>query len=163
MHAYLQDGPFIDPFAPAREATQAKASAIPCQEAFPPPIRLNFPPANSKHLGGTSDGYIYRTIFRGRSLEHSYEMVRAFLSEQGYGDVPLPADADELLLFRLPTRNRQILLFEDNGYVHNPVKILFPLQSRQARPRTLILELYNERAERHLLRFHKKISWPDTR
>lgn len=118
-------------------------------------LRDEFPPAGSGYLGGESDGYRYRTVFQGSNLEQTYEMVRIFLKEEGYADVPLPAHAAELELFRLPTRNRQILLFEDNGYVHNPVKILFPVDRRQKR--TLILELYNESAEGHLLRFHRKL------
>jgi len=115
-------------------------------------LRDNFPPAGSDYLGGESDGYEYRTVFAGSSLELSFSMIRQFLKEEGYGDIPLPRSAEELLLFRLPTRNRQILLFEDNGYVHNPVKILFPLDRR--RKNTLILCLYNEAAPDHLLRFH---------
>ncbi len=117
-------------------------------------LREEFPPAGSDYLGGESDGYVYRTVFSGSNLEQTYQMVRLFLKEEGYGDIPMPANAEELALFRLPTRNRQILLFEDNGYVHNPVKILFPADRRQKR--TLILEIYNEHAERHLLRFHRK-------
>ncbi len=170
---YLQDEPFSDPFElshttganPAgkqalpqeqRSNEYASHAATEAHSAFTP-IREHFPEAGSKYLGGTCDGYVYRTIFRGRTLSHSYEMVVSFLQEHGYGDIPLPADADELLLFRLPTRNRQILMFEDNGYVHNPIKILFPIHARQVRPRTLILELYNEQAPKHLLRFHRKI------
>ncbi len=115
-------------------------------------MRDNFPPAGSEYLGGESDGYEYRTVFAGSSLQASYDMVCQFLREEGYGDIPLPRSADELLLFRLPTRNRQILLFEDNGYVHNPVKILFPLDRR--RRSMLILCLYNEADPDHLLKFH---------
>lgn len=116
-------------------------------------LREAFPGAGTQYLGGESDGYEYRTVFAGASLAHSYAMIRQFLQEEGYGDVPLPKDADELLLFRLPTRNRQILLFEDNGYVHNPVKILFPADSRKRS--TLILCLYNEQDPQHLLKFHR--------
>ncbi len=117
------------------------------------PLRDDFPPAGSDYLGGESDGYEYRTVFAGSSLERSYDMVRQFLKDEGYADVPLPKDARELVLFRLPTRNKQILLFEDNGYVHNPVKILFPLDGRKRN--TLILCLYNESHPEHLLRFHR--------
>ncbi len=116
-------------------------------------MRDNFPPAGSDYLGGESDGYEYRTIFAGSSLERSYDMICQFLKEEGYADVPLPRDAEELKLFRLPTRNRQILMFEDNGYVHNPVKILFPIDRR--RRTTLILCLYNEKDPYHLLKFHR--------
>lgn len=115
-------------------------------------LRTTFPPPGSDYLGGSSDGYEYRTIFGGTSLEASYTMIRQFLQEEGYKDVPLPKDAAELALFRLPTRNRQILLFEDNGYAHNPVKILFPVDRRKRN--TLILCLYNEADPEHLLKFH---------
>ena len=116
-------------------------------------LRDNFPPAGSDYLGGESDGYEYRTVFAGASLEKSYGMVRQFLQEEGYGDVPLPANAEDLGLFRLPTRNRQILMFEDNGYVHNPVKVLFPTDHRKRS--MLILCLYNESDPEHLLKFHR--------
>lgn len=116
-------------------------------------LRENFPTAGSDYLGGESDGYEYRTIFAGSNLQASYEMVRQFLREEGYDDIPLPKNEEELKLFRLPTRNRQILMFEDNGYVHNPVKILFPMDRR--RRSTLILCLYNEADPEHLLKFHR--------
>ena len=119
------------------------------------PLRTEFPPADSEYLGGSSDGIVYRTVFAGANLAHSYGMVRQFLQEEGYGDVPLPADASELGKFRLATRNRQVLLFEDNGYVHNPVKILFPVDQRKKN--TLILEIFNEAAPQHLLRFHGRL------
>jgi len=116
-------------------------------------LRDDFPPAGTNYLGGLSDGYEYRTAFAGSSLQASYDMLRQFLQEEGYKDIPLPRDARELELFRLPTRNKQILLYEDNGYVHNPVKILFPLDRR--RRNTLILCLYNEADPDHLLKFHQ--------
>ena len=117
------------------------------------PLRENFPAAGTDYLGGESDGYEYCTVFGGARLETTYEMLRQFLQEEGYGDVPLPKDADELRLFRLPTRNKQILMFEDNGYVHNPIKILFP-QDRRKRS-SLILCVYNEADPQHLLKFHR--------
>ncbi|HQU58405.1 MAG: hypothetical protein KDD02_00240 [Phaeodactylibacter sp.] len=116
-------------------------------------LRKDFPSEGTEYVGGESDGYEYRTVFAGSNLEHSYEMVRQFLREEGYSDVPLPRNADELKLFRLPTRNRQILLFEDNGYVHNPIKILFPIDRRKKT--TLILCVYNESDPEHLLKFHR--------
>jgi hypothetical protein len=82
-------------------------------------------------------------------------MIRSFLREEGYGQVPLPKDVAELAYFRLHTRNRQVLLFEDNGYVHNPVKVLFPLDRRKKT--ALMLCVYREDAEQHLLRFHNKL------
>lgn len=118
-------------------------------------LRDEFPPEGSDYLGGTSDGFVYRTVFAGASLADSYEMVRQFLEEEGYVGLPLPASVAELKMFQLSTRNRQILLFEDNGYVHNPIKILFPTDGRQKHK--LMLEIYNEAAPGHLLRFHKKL------
>ena len=123
--------------------------------AYKTGMRQTFPEAGVSYLGGTSDGKVYTSVFAGRTLEETYGMIRSFLEEEGYGDVPLPADAQELLAFQLATRNRQVLLFEDNGYVHNPIKILFPLDRRKKS--TLILEVYNEAAEKHLLRFHTKL------
>lgn len=119
-------------------------------------LRDDFPPAGSDYMGGECDGYEYKTIFAGASLEKSYAMVCQFLREEGYEDIPLPRNAAELALFRLPTRNRQILLFEDNGYAHNPVKILFSPDGRKKN--MLILCLYNEADPQHLLKFHKRIS-----
>ena len=116
-------------------------------------LRENFPEPGSNYLDGVSDGYEYKTVFSGRSLDASFEMIRQFLKEEGFGEVPLPKDTEELLLFRWPTRNKQILLFEDNGYVHNPVKILFPLDRRKKN--TLILCIYNEKDENHLVKFHR--------
>ncbi|MCI5083972.1 MAG: hypothetical protein MRY78_19900 [Saprospiraceae bacterium] len=117
------------------------------------PMREDFPPAGSDYMGGESDGYEYRSVFGGSKLAHSYTMIRQFLEEEGYDDIPLPKDVEELKLFRLPTRNKQILMFEDNGYVHNPVKILFPMDGRKKN--TLILCVYNEKDPNHLLKFHR--------
>lgn len=119
------------------------------------PLRDNFPAKNTEYLGGKSDGYVYRTAFAGADLAQSYEMLRRFLAEEGFANVPLPADVAELLKFRLRTRNRQILMFDENGYVHNPIKVLFPKDGRKKR--ILYLEIYNENAPGHLLRFHRKL------
>ncbi len=115
------------------------------------PIREQFPPSGSDYLGGTSDGWEYRSVFAGSKLTNTYEMVKQFLREEGYGDVPLPETAEELRLFKRP-RGRQLQLFGERGYVHNPVKILFPSGPRQRN--ALILCIYNEKAPGHLLRFH---------
>jgi hypothetical protein len=123
------------------------------------PIREQFPPAGSTYLGGSSDGWEYRTVFAGSKLVYTFEMVKQFLAEEGYGDIPLPASADELRLFRRP-RGAQLQLFSEHGYIHNPVKILFPQDSRQRN--TLILCIYNEKSEGHLLRFHG-LSRPEAR
>ena len=113
------------------------------------PMREQFPPAGSSYLGGTSDGWEYRSIFAGSKLAYTYEMVKQFLQEEGYGDVPLPETAEELRLFRRP-RGRQLQLFSERGYIHNPLKIIFPPGQRN----TLLLCVYNEKAPGHLLRFH---------
>jgi hypothetical protein len=116
------------------------------------PIREQFPEAGSGYLDGESDGWEYRTVFSGASLAHSYEMVKQFLQEEGYGDIPVPETAEELLLFKHPRRNGQLLLFAEQGYVHNPIKIFF--HPHRNRSKTLILCLYNEAYPDHLLRFH---------
>ncbi len=118
-------------------------------------LRTNFPTVPGEYLGGTSDGYCFRTCFAGGQLEQSLEMVRQFLKEEGYADLPLPKDAGELTMFQVPTRNRQVLMFEDNGYVHNPIKVLFSNDPRK--PKLLHLEIYDENAPNHLLRFHRRL------
>ncbi len=126
----------------------------PIEEPIRPSIREDFPTIEEVYMGGESNGYEYITTFAGSNLKHSYEMIKAFLKEEGYGDIPIPKDAEELKLFRLQTRNKQILLFEDNGYIHNPIKILFPPNRRNKR--TLTLCIYNETDPDHLLKFHRK-------
>jgi hypothetical protein len=113
------------------------------------PIREQFPEPG-QYLGGTSDGWEYRTVFAGASLAYSYKMLREFLQEEGFGDVPVPDTAEDLKLFRRP--RGQVQLFAERGYIHNPIKILFPDKPRQRG--MLVLCLYNERAPQHLLRFH---------
>jgi hypothetical protein len=115
------------------------------------PMREQFPVAGADYMGGQSDGWEYRSVFGGAKLAYTYEMVKQFLLEEGYGDVPVPANAEQLRLFRRP-RGRQLQLFGEQGYIHNPVKILFPPDPRQHN--TLILCVYNEQAPGHLLRFH---------
>jgi hypothetical protein len=115
------------------------------------PMREQFPEAGSDYMGGTCDGWEYRSMFAGSRLAATYEMVRQFLREEGYGDVPLPESAEELRLFKRP-RHHQLQMFGERGYMHNPIKILFPNDSR---PRNaLIVCVYNEQIEGHLLWFH---------
>ncbi len=118
-------------------------------------LRYNFPAAGEEVAGGyTEDGYCFEVTFAAGRLERTYELVVAFLQEQGYGDLPIPGNAAELRLFKLPPKLRhQLSLFGDNGYVHNPIKILFPIPagSRGA----LLLKLFNEATEDHLLQFHR--------
>ncbi|MCF8247772.1 MAG: hypothetical protein K9J37_21885 [Saprospiraceae bacterium] len=118
-------------------------------------LRATFPTSPNRELGGNSDGYCYQSFFGGATLAHSFTMIKEFLKEEGYGDLPLPKDVEELKKFKLPTRNRQILMFEDNGYVHNPIKILFPSDPKKSK--MLLLEIYDENAPNHLLRFHRKL------
>ena len=112
------------------------------------PMREQFPEAGSNYLGGTCDGWEYRTAFTGSRLAFAYEMLKQFLVEEGFADVPLPETAAELKLFKKP-RLAQLQMFADRGYAHNPIKILFPNQRN-----TLLLCVYNEREAGHLLRFH---------
>ncbi len=119
-------------------------------------IREEFPLEGSNYEGGKSDGWQYQVAFSGTNLQASYDMLRDFLQQEGYEDVPLPLYAPDLLLFRLPTKRGQILLFGDNGYVHNPIKILF--KSDETKPKTLILCIFNEQAPQHLLKFHNKLT-----
>ena len=112
------------------------------------PMREQFPEAGSHYLGGSCDGWEYRTAFTGSRLAFAYDMLKQFLEEEGYGDIPLPETAAELKLFKKP-RHAQLQMFADRGYAHNPIKILFPGQRN-----TLVLCVYNEREDGHLLRFH---------
>ena len=116
-------------------------------------LRYNFPEADSNYEGGESDGYCFKLAFRSSNPMRNLEMIRAFLYEHGYHEIPLPASVTELRAFRLPRRQRrQLLLFGDDGYVHNPIKILFPPPGNNEQG--LRLEIYNEQAPNHLLRFH---------
>lgn len=136
------------------EPWSEEASIDPPQEApVEPhvPMREQFPDAGSDYMGGYCDGFEYRTTFAGSKLAYTYEMVREFLREEGYGDIPLPETADELRLFKRP-RRQQLQFFEERGYVHNPIKILFPNPTPQRNALTLVI--FNENAEHHLLRFH---------
>lgn len=131
------------------------------QETFPPsqeapaephvPMREHFPEAGSDYAGGSCDGYEYRSVFAGSSLAHTYAMIREFLQEEGYGNIPLPETAEALRLFKRP-RHSQLAFFEERGYIHNPIKILFPNPTKQRY--ALVLVVCNEQAEHHLLRFH---------
>ena len=115
-------------------------------------LRNDFPPTGSDYLGGSSDGWEYKTLFAGSTLEHSYDMLRQFLAQEGYHDIPLPRDVQELSLFRDPPSRAQMNLFIENGYIHNPIKIRFHKHRRKTN--TLILHLFNEAHPEHLVRFH---------
>lgn len=139
---------FVEEWA-EEESPPSEAESLPA--APHTPMREQFPEAGSDYLGGVSDGWEYRTAFTGSKLSYVYEMVRQFLQEEGYGDVPLPETVAELKLFKKP-RRAQLQLFSEKGYAHNPVKILFPTHPGQRN--TLILCIYNEKEPGHLLRFH---------
>ncbi|MEM8584841.1 MAG: hypothetical protein AAGF87_11255 [Bacteroidota bacterium] len=116
-------------------------------------LRDDFPAAGQSFEGGYSDGYCFKLDFRSSNPDRCLSMIRLFLEEQGYEELPLPVDYAELKRFRLPRSGRkQLHLFADDGYVHNPIKILFP--PPKANWRGLRLEVYNEQADRHLVRFH---------
>lgn len=118
-------------------------------------IRDNFPPYGSEAMGGTSDGLVYTTAFSGSSLEATLKLIRAFLDEQGYAEVPIPSSAAEMLAFLAPESGRHAHLFEQPDYAHNPVRLVFPRRDRLRRK--LVVELYNESAPQHLLRFHRRL------
>ena len=118
-------------------------------------IKEDFPPEGSQYEGGISDGWQYQIRFSGRNLQSSLEMIKSFLQEEGYGNVPIPQTTEELLHFRFPAKNQQLQLFGDTGYIHNPIKILF--DSKESRLKTLTLCIFNENAEHHLLKFHGKM------
>ena len=140
--------------APLPDPARADPASVPAGGRF---LRRNFPGPADDYEGGISDGYEYRVTFSAKTWEQCYELVRAFLSDQGYAGVPVPRDAAELLHFRHPTRNKQVLLFADEGYVHNPLKILFP-RGGKSRFQQLELRLYNEADPQHLLKFHGKFT-----
>ncbi len=118
-------------------------------------LRDNFPPFGSQALGGNSNGLVYTTAFAGSSMAASLVMVRQFLDEEGYADVPIPRSAEEMLSFLQPEQGRHPHLFERPDYAHNPVRLVLPPRDRLRRK--LIVELYNESAPEHLLRFHRRL------
>ncbi len=118
-------------------------------------IRENFPPYGSEPLGGTSDGLVYSTAFAASNLDATLVLIRAFLDEQGYGDVPIPRTAADMMAFLHPEHGRHPHLFEQPDYAHNPVRLVFPRRDRLRRK--IVVELYNESAPEHLLRFHRRL------
>ena len=118
-------------------------------------LRKSFPPYGSQVLGGESDGVVYRTAFAGTNMDATLEMVRQFLDEEGYADVPIPSHAEEMLAFLHPESGRHPSLFERPDYAHSPVRLILPAKDRLKRK--IIVELYNEAAPEHLLRFHRRI------
>lgn len=117
------------------------------------PISEEFPEAGSDYQGGRSDGWEYRVVFAGGTFDKSYAMILDFLKEEGFEYIPKPKNAEELKLFRVKKRSQMIALFDENGYIHNPIKILFPPPGTENRG-ALILCIYNEKVDGHLLRFH---------
>ncbi|MFK8054722.1 MAG: hypothetical protein AB8F78_01275 [Saprospiraceae bacterium] len=118
-------------------------------------IRHDFPQIGSEFFGGQCNGLVYNTAFFGTTLQASFEMVKAFLDEQGYEDVLRPKDADELRIFLSPPNNGVQGLFDQPCYSHNPIRISFVRGDRKRRK--LVLELFNENAPNSLLRFHKRL------
>ena len=65
-------------------------------------IRENFPKQDDPpYEGGTSDGWEYQIAFRGGNLDASFAMIRSFLQEEGFEDLPVPMNAFELSLFKI--------------------------------------------------------------
>lgn len=118
-------------------------------------LRNDFPPSGSDYMGGSSDGWKYTTLFAGTTLEQSYDMLRQFLAQEGYQDIPLPRNTKELNLFREPPSRAQMNLFIENGYNHNPIKIRF--HKHRNKTSTLILQVFNETHPEHLIRFHEVV------
>lgn len=115
-------------------------------------IKENFPEAGSDYLGGSCDGWEYKTTFLGSTLEQSFLMIKSFLEEEGYGEIPIPSNVKELRLFKKASRPTQLTMFRETGYIHNPIKILFHPNEKMNKMLTLCI--YNENADKHLLRFH---------
>lgn len=116
-------------------------------------LRTNFPPKEEQYQGGMSDGKKYELVFAGSSFAKSFEMILQFLSEEGYADIPVPGSFQELKLFRLKAMKNQLKLFDEIGYLHNPIKILFPESKKYPRS-ALVLQVFDEQDPQNLLRFH---------
>jgi len=115
-------------------------------------IRSNFPSESEEILGGLSDGLVFSTIFAGTTYANSYQMILEFLKEEGFENLPVPKDFDELKMFRTKCLKNQLKLFDDIGYQHFPIKILFP-ELRKYPKKALLLKIYNEDIDDNLLRF----------
>lgn len=115
-------------------------------------IRSNFPSESEDIQGGESDGIVFSTVFAGTTYSNSFQMIVEFLKEEGYDNVPLPKDFNELKLFRSKCLKNQLKLFDDIGYQHFPIKILFP-ELRKYPRKALLLKIYNEDVDDNLLRF----------
>lgn len=115
-------------------------------------LKNNFPQQGEDYLGGESDGWKYKTSFTGTTLKDSYSMLCKFLAQEGYENIPLPKDVNELLFFKNPATQTQLRLFNERGYFHNPIKIFFPNGKKMEN--SLILCVYNENTEGHLGKFH---------
>jgi len=115
-------------------------------------LRTDFPQAEEEYLGGISDGWEYKISFAGTTIKDSFAMLEKFLREEGYVDIPLPKNVKELLFFKNPPKQKQLQLFNERGYFHNPIKISFPNGKRNEN--VLELSVYNEKTPNHLLKFH---------
>ena len=71
-------------------------------------IRLYFPTETDDNQGGVSDGVVFTTVFAGSTYVNTFEMVKEFLKENDFGDLPLPKNFEELKLFRLKCMKNQL-------------------------------------------------------
>ncbi len=118
-------------------------------------IRESFPPDGSNYEGGISDGNVYQMRFTGKNNVSTYELLKSFLAEEGFGDVILPSKVEDLLLFKFPPVSTQLSIFGEAGYSQYPIKILFDTKERTTK--TFIVSIYNEKAEQSLLRFYNRV------
>jgi hypothetical protein len=54
-------------------------------------IKTNFPKKEGHYEGGYSNGYMFQIDFIGKSDEESITMLRLFLDNHGFQDIPLPS------------------------------------------------------------------------
>jgi len=99
-------------------------------------LRYFFPKkGEDSEYGRASDGMVVKLSFHKETIEAAYNELKAFLIAEGYEDIPIPKDADELSLFR----------DNESGYVtyeHKPVSISFSAYHETALDLVIIDENY---------------------
>ena len=88
------------------------------------------------------DGWVYQTAFDGDTEEESFDNLRKFLQENGFGDIPMPQNARRLWF--------DYLRPDDNGnfvrFIWHPIII----SQSEYHKNGLVLSIYNEQIEDHL-------------